>query len=148
MQQENASGSIEVKCPTYATTAYIQDSNIVILVAVILLLNLASALFFISVVKHPAYDDQYNILDVHNYVTNGFSTVALQDHRNAPGPTSFLWMAGFVHLLKGSELRDARLGALISWLLLTVGIIAGAHSGCFQKVWYGALLVSLVFPHT
>lgn len=125
-----------------------QGFNILRLTLLVFTVNLISAVLFIHFINRPVYDDPYNIFDVHNYAQNGFSAATLQNHRNPPGPTSFLWMAGVVSLLKGNELRDARIGTLLSWILLTAGIVAGAHFSRFRETWYGALLVLLVFPHT
>ena len=98
-------------------------------VVLVLVLNLVSAVLFIALVKHPVYDDVYNIYDVHNYATRGFSQATLSAQRNAPGPTSFVWMGLAVWLLGGNELRAARLGALASWALLGLGVLLGAHTG-------------------
>jgi len=117
------------------------------LAVVVLLLNVASAALFIGLVKNPVYDDVYHILDVHNYAANGLSRLAIATHRNAPGPTSYLWMAAGVRLLGGDELRDARIAVLTSWVLLGIGILAGARFSSFPQVWYSALLTVLVFPH-
>ena len=112
-----------------------------------LILNAISALLFIGFVKHPIYDDVYNVLDVHRYASEGVSVDTVRRSVNAPGPTSFLWMAAAVRLLGGNELRAARLGALSSWLLLGVGILIGARGSRFPQLWFSALLVTLVFPH-
>ena len=112
-----------------------------------LILNTISALLFIGFVKHPIYDDVYNVLDVHRYASEGVSVDTVRRSVNAPGPTSFLWMAAAVRLLGGYELRAARLGALSSWLVLGVGILIGARGSRFPQLWFSALLVTLVFPH-
>ena len=117
------------------------------LVIGLLLLNLISAALFIGLVNRPVYDEPYNIFDVHNYATRGLSMETLLSHRNPPGPTGFLWMAAGVRLLSGSELRDARIAVLLSWILLAAGILAGARSTRFPQLWFGALLALLVFPH-
>ncbi len=78
-------------------------------------LNAISAILFMRAVNRPVYDDPYNITDVHAYATRGFSVKTLLAHTNPPGPTSFLWMAQGVHLLKGEELLDARIATLLSW---------------------------------
>src|SRR5947209_6201667 len=113
-----------------------------------LVLNLISAALFIGLVNRPVYDDPYNIFDVHNYATRGLSVDTLLSQRNPPGPTSFLWMAAGVRLLGGDELRNARIANLMSWLLLGAGVLIGAKYSGFPQLWYGALLVLLVFPHT
>jgi hypothetical protein len=110
-------------------------------------LNMISAAMFIGFVNRPVYDDIYNIFDVHNYATRGLSVDTLLSQRNPPGPTSFLWMAAGVRLLRGSELRDARIAALASWTLLVAGILVAARFSRFPQLWYGCLLSLLVFPH-
>src|SRR5216683_2009453 len=110
--------------------------------------NVISAVLFIGLVNRPVYDDPYNIFDVHNYATRGLSVGTLLSQRNPPGPTSFLWMAAGVRLLGGDELRDARIANLMSWLLLGAGVLIGAKYSGSPQLWYGALLVLLVFPHT
>jgi hypothetical protein len=112
-----------------------------------LILNAISALLFIGFVDHPIYDDPYNVLDVHRYASEGVSVDTVRRSVNAPGPTSFLWMAAGVRLLGGNELRAARLAALSSWLLLGAGILFGARHSRFPQLWHSALLVTLVFPH-
>ena len=112
-----------------------------------LILNAISALLFIGFVKQPIYDDSYNVLDVHRYASEGVSANTVRRSANAPGPTSFFWMAAAVRLLGGNELRAARLGALSSWLLLGAGIVIGARGSKFSRLWFSALLVTLVFPH-
>ena len=111
------------------------------------ILNAISALLFIGFVNHPIYDDPYNVLDVHRYASEGVSVDTVRRNVNAPGPTSFLWMAAAVRLLGGNELRAARVGALSSWLLLSAGMLVGARHSKFPQLWYSALLVTLVFPH-
>jgi hypothetical protein len=113
----------------------------------LLVLNVISAALFIGFVNSPVYDDPPNILDVHNYATKGLSLDTLLSQRNPPGPTSFLWMAAGVRLLGGEELRDARIAVLVSWVLLAAGILVGARYSRFPELWYGALTVTLVFPH-
>ena len=93
----------------------------------VFVLNLISAALFLAFVNRPVYDDGYNIFDVHNYAAKGVSLSTLRAQRNAPGPVSFLWMAAAVRLMGGNELRDARLGALFSWLLLGIGVLVGAR---------------------
>jgi Dolichyl-phosphate-mannose-protein mannosyltransferase len=113
----------------------------------VLLLNVISAVLFIGLIKKPVYDDQYNILDVHNYAVHGLSRAALEAHINAPGPASYIWMAAAVRLLGGDELRDARIAAFASWVLLSLGILLGARHSISPRLWYAALLTVLVFPH-
>ena len=113
----------------------------------ILAFNLISAALFIGFVNRPVYDDGFNIYDVHQYAVSRFSHDALVSQRNAPGPTSFAWMAAAVRLIGGNELRDARVGALLSWVFLAIGLLLGARFGRFPKLWYAALLTLLVFPH-
>lgn len=117
------------------------------LLIVALALNAISAVLFIWFVKYPVYDDPYNIVDVHNYAVHGVSIESLLAQRNPPGPTGFIWMAAGVRLLRGDELRDARIAAFCSWALLSVAVLAGSRLGELQNVWYGGLLAVLVFPH-
>lgn len=116
------------------------------LVILLLALNLISAALFITFVNHPVYDDGFNFFDVHNYAVKGITLDTLRAQRNAPGPTSFVWMAAAVRLIRGNELRDARIGALVSWLLLgTAVLLPAGHSRNPELC--GALLASLVLPH-
>jgi hypothetical protein len=110
-------------------------------------LNVISAAMFIALVNRPVYDDPYNIFDVHNYATRGLSVDTLLSQRNPPGPTSFLWMAAGVRLLRGGELRDARIAALASCTLLAAGVLVAARFSRYPQLWYGCLLSLLVFPH-
>ncbi len=116
-------------------------------VIVLLVLNLISAALFIAFVNRPVFDDGFNIYDVHNYAAKGFSLDTIESQRNAPGPTSFAWMAVAVRVIGGNELRAARVGALFSWVLLAIGIFFGARFSRFPELWYAALLAALVFPH-
>jgi hypothetical protein len=116
-------------------------------VALFFVFNLISAAFFIGFIHHPVYDDQYNIFDVHNYAVKGLSLDTLRSQRNAPGPTSFVWMAAAARITGGDELRGARIGALFSWVLLGIGVFLGARFSRYRELWYGALLALLVFPH-
>jgi len=118
------------------------------LVIIAFALNVISAALFIGLVNRPVYDDKFNFRDVEIYAHDGLSVASVLSHRNPPGPTSFLWMAAGVRLFGGGELRDARIANLISWVLLFVGILVGAHYGSFPQIWYAALLAALVFPHT
>jgi hypothetical protein len=113
----------------------------------VFLLNVISAALFIGSVDRPVYDDAFNIFDVQKYATQGLSVDSLLAQRNPPGPTSFLWMAAGVHLLHGDALRDARIAALASWVVLAGGILVGAQFSRFPQLWYGSLLCLLVFPH-
>lgn len=114
----------------------------------LLFLNLISAALFIGLVNRPVYDDPYNIFDVHNYAMHGLSKETILAHRNPPGPTGFLWMAAGVRLLGGNELRDARIAILFSWISLAAGILVGAGYSRFPQLWLGALLTTIVFPHS
>jgi Dolichyl-phosphate-mannose-protein mannosyltransferase len=112
------------------------------------LLNIVSAILFISLVNRPVYDDIYNMLDVHTYAADGLSAKALLSQRNAPGPTSFLWMAIGARLAPGNELRGARLAVLASWILLATGMLLGARYSKFSAAWCASLLALLIFPHS
>jgi hypothetical protein len=57
-------------------------------------------------------------------------------------------MAGGVRLLGGDELRASRIAVLFSWFLLCVGMVVGGRLSKFPPLWYGALLSTLVFPHS
>lgn len=115
---------------------------------IVLVLNALSSLLFIATVKRPVYDDPNNLPDVHRYASEGVSPQTIRQHRNPTGPTSFLWMAAGLRILGGDELRDARLAALASWLFLGAGILLCAARSSSPQLWYSALLVTLVFPHT
>jgi hypothetical protein len=117
-------------------------------VVIVFALNVVSAALFIGMVNRQVYDEPYNIFDVHNYATRGLSMETLLSHRNPPGPTGFLWMAAGVRLRGGNELRDARIAILMSWIFLAGGILLGARYSRFPELWYGALAVTLVFPHS
>jgi hypothetical protein len=116
-------------------------------VVLVFALNVISAALFIGLVRRPVYDDPFNIFDVHNYATRGLSMDTLLSHRNPPGPTGFLWMAAGVRLLGGNELTDARIAVLVGWLLLAGGVLVASRRSRFPQLWYGAFLVTLVFPH-
>lgn len=118
------------------------------LVILVLVFNLISAALFIGFVNRPVYDDAPNIYDVHNYAAKGFSLDTIEAQRNPPGPTSFAWMAAAVRVIGGNELRDARVGALLSWVLLGIGIFFGGRFSRYPELWYAALLAALVFPHS
>lgn len=113
----------------------------------LLALNLVSAALFIAFVNRPIYDDGFNFFDVHNYAAKGITLDTLRSQRNAPGPTSFLWMAAAVRLIGGNDLRDARIGALLSWFLLGTAVLLGARFSRDPGLWYATLLLPLVFPH-
>jgi hypothetical protein len=117
-------------------------------VTLVFVLNLVSAALFIALVNRPVYDDGFNIFDVHNYAAKGVTPDTLRSQRNAPGPTSFVWMATAVRVLGGNELRDARTGALLSWVLLGIVVLVGARFSRYPELWYAALIASLVFPHS
>jgi dolichyl-phosphate-mannose-protein mannosyltransferase len=117
-------------------------------VITLFIINLISAALFIGVVNRPVYDDQFNIFDVHNYAVKGLTMDSLLSHRNPPGPTSFLWMAAGVRFLGGDELTDARISIFVSWVLLAAGILVGVRYSRFPQLWLGALLATLVFPHS
>jgi hypothetical protein len=117
------------------------------LVILVFALNLLSAALFIAFVNRPVYDDEYNIVDVHNYVQNGVTAASLRAHQNAPGPASYIWMATVVRVLHGDELRDARIGSALSWILLVSGTLMFVRYGAHSEEWCAALLVLLVFPH-
>ncbi len=115
----------------------------------LLTLNTVSSLLFMAKITRPVFDDQYNIVDVNRYAAEGLTLDAVKNHVNPPGPTSFVWMAEAVRALGGDPLRDARLGALASWLVLALCIVVAGqklrlHSA---ELWYAALLVTLAFPH-
>jgi hypothetical protein len=99
-------------------------------------------------VRRPVYDDPYNMFDVRAYAAHGISFASIRAQRNAPGPTSFIWMASAVRLIGHDELLDARIAILFSWVLLTLGIVVSARYSEWPQLWYGALLSALVFPHS
>jgi hypothetical protein len=115
---------------------------------IVLVLNALSSILFIATMKRPVYDDPNNLPDVHRYASEGVSLETIRQHRNPTGPTSFLWMAAGVRILGGDELRDARLAALASWVLLGAGMLVWSAKNSSPQLWYSALLVTLVFPHT
>ncbi len=117
------------------------------LIIIAFVLNMISAALFIGLINRPVYDDPYNMFDVQSYAHGGLSVATVLSQRNPPGPTSFLWMAAGVRLVAGEELRHARIAALLSWVLLLVGILIGARYSSFPQIWYGALLAALVSPH-
>lgn len=111
-------------------------------------LNVVSAALFIHFVNRPIYDDQPNIVDVHMFASKGVSAKTILAIKTPPGPTGFAWLAIAVRSLGTEELRDARIGALLTWVLLVAGVLVGARYTKFPELWYGALLTSLVFPHS
>lgn len=148
MNTEPFAGPEGVTQNFFCDTGQVVSRTLRLLALLALLMNAISSILFISTVKRPVYDDLFNIFDVHNYASHGLSTDTLLSQRNPPGPSSFLWMAVGVHLLGGDELKDARIAILVSWVLLGTGILVGARQSTFPHLWYGALLVTLVFPHT
>ena len=118
------------------------------LIILVFVLNVISGVLFMHFVNRPVYDDQYNIYDVHAYAAKGPTAAAIRAQRNPPGPAAFLWMAAAVRLLGGEELLDARIATLLSWVLLVVGLLVGARYSNAPQLWRGALLASLVFPHS
>jgi hypothetical protein len=118
------------------------------LALIVLALNVLSSVLFIATVKRPVYDDPNNLPDVHRYASEGVSPETIRQHRNPTGPASFLWMAAAVRILGGDELRDARLAVLASWVLMASGILLWGSKASCPQLWYCALLVALVFPHT
>ncbi len=116
----------------------------------LLALNTASSLFFMARITRPVFDDQYNIVDVKRYAADGITRDSLSKHVNPPGPASFAWMAGAVRAIGGDSVRDARLGALVSWLILAGCIVFFGRLARLDstELWYAALLVTMAFPHT
>ena len=117
------------------------------LTVLLFVLNVISALMFIISYNHMAYDDRYNLTDVHRYAINGISVDSIKAHINPAGPTSYIWMAMAVRLFPENELRSARAAILLSWLLLGAMILIGAHRTRFAASWYSAFFVTLAFPH-
>jgi hypothetical protein len=115
----------------------------------LLALNTISSLLFMAKITRPVFDDQYNIVDVKRYAAEGLKLDAVKTHVNPPGPTSFVWMAEAVRALGGDALRDARLGALASWLVLALCIVVAGYKLRLHstELWYAALLVTMTFPH-
>src|SRR5258708_13009504 len=79
------------------------------LVIIAFAMNLISAALFIGFVNRPVFDDKYNVSHVHSYAHQGLSVATVLSHRNPPAPTSFLWMAAGVRLLRGVRLRHTLL---------------------------------------
>lgn len=117
-------------------------------VVLVFAFNALSAIFFMVSVRRPVYDDQVNMVDVRAYAAHGITRSVVRAQRNAPGPTSYVWMAAAVRLIGHDDLLDARIAILLSWLLLTVAIIIGARYSEWPQLWYGALLAALISPHS
>ena len=145
---EALSGSEPISLNSAAVAPSVVGKRYLQSVVVLLILNSISALLFVSLVNHPVFDDLNNLRDVHRYATQGVSVGTIRNHVNPTGPTSFILMAGAIRMLGGSELRDARLAVLLSWLLLSVGLLIGARYSSFPQLWNAAMLVTLIFPHT
>lgn len=118
------------------------------LVLLFFTLNVVSAALFIHFVNRPIYDDQFTIVDVHMFASKGLSVDTVRAIKTPPGPTGFAWLAIAVRSFETDELRDARIGALLTWVLLVAGVLIGARYSKFRELWYSALLASLVFPHS
>jgi hypothetical protein len=118
------------------------------LASAFLLLNVISALLFIQFVPRPVFDDPNYLPDVHRYATQGVSVDTIRRHVSPPGPVGFIWMAVAVDVLRGNELRDARLACVISWLVIGGVILLGGRYSHFPELWCAALLFTLVLPHT
>jgi Dolichyl-phosphate-mannose-protein mannosyltransferase len=147
--ETHAVTSSDSKRPSTAIGGHTSQAKVLRrLVLIVFGLNLISSVIFMSVVRRPVYDEHFHIADVHAYATQGLSVATLLRQRNAPGPTSYLWMVATVRLLGGPELLDARIGACLSWVVLVAGILAAARFSSDPGLWYGALLVALVFPHS
>lgn len=123
-------------------------TEILYLLAFVIAINAVSALLFILIVRRPVYDDAMNMHDVTSYASQGISTDAVRAQRNAPGPTSYLWMSLAVRLLDRNALSDARLAALISWLLLVFLTIIAVRYSRWADLWCLGLLAALTFPHS
>jgi hypothetical protein len=118
------------------------------LILIFFALNVVSATLFIHFINRPIYDDQYNLVDVHMFASKGLSVDVIRDIKTPPGPTGFAWLALAVRFLGPEELRDARIGALLTWVVIVAGVLIGARHSSFPELWYGALLTSLIFPHS
>ena len=119
------------------------------LLIVLFVLNVISAAIFIGLVNRPVYDDKVNMYDVHNYATNGLSVNTVRSQRNAPGPTSFQWMAQFVRMAEGQRVTIGASGSArdlgAARRICTRG---NSLERLFPEAWDSALLVTLIFPHT
>jgi hypothetical protein len=117
------------------------------LTVILFVLNIVSASLFIISFNRMVYDDTYNLADVHRYAVSGVSVDTIKAHVNPAGPASYAWMAMAARLFPENELRSARAAVLLSWLLIGVVILIGAHHTRFAAFWYSALFVTLAFPH-
>jgi hypothetical protein len=147
----NSNGFLEVHTsrttePQYSSRFWLRPSWQLILV--VFGLNVVSAMLFIHFVNRPIYDDQFNIVDVHMFASQGLTLDTIRAIKTPPGPTGFAWLALGVRFFGGEELRDARIGALLTWALIVAGVLLGAPHSRSPELWYGALLTSLVFPHS
>jgi hypothetical protein len=94
------------------------------------------------------FDDSNNLPDVHRYVAEGVSIQTIYRQINPTGPTSFILMSEATRIFGGGELEMSRSVALMSWFLLSIGVLLCAYfTSCRPELWYGGLLVALVFPH-
>jgi hypothetical protein len=118
------------------------------LILVVFAANFISAALFIHFVDRPAYDDKFNIIDVHMFASQGVNVNTIRGITTPPGPTGFAWLAITVRFLGAEELRNARIGSLLTWVLIVAGVLIGASYSSFPDIWYGALLTSLIFPHS
>jgi hypothetical protein len=118
-----------------------------IIISVFTLTALSSVLF-ILLMNRPVYDDVFNITDVHAYAQKGVTVPTIRAQTNPPGPLSFIWMATGVRVFGIGELRAARLAVLLSWFALVIGVLSAAPFTSCPRLWYGALLCALVFPHS
>ncbi len=117
------------------------------LTVILFVLNIVSASLFIVSFNRIAFDDRYNLADVHRYAVNGVSVDTIKAHVNPAGPSSYVWMAMASRLFPENELRSARAAVLLSWLLIGVVILIGARHTRFATFWYSAFFVTLAFPH-
>jgi hypothetical protein len=117
-------------------------------VAFLFAINSFSAILFMCIVRRPVYDDAMNMSDVRAYAARGISVSAIRAQRNTPGPTSFVWMASGARLIGHDELLDARVAVLFSWVLLVILTMAGVRYSEWPQLWYGALIATLIFPHS
>jgi hypothetical protein len=117
------------------------------LTVILFVLNIVSASLFIISFNRMVYDDAYNLVDVHRYVTSGVSVDTIKAHVNPAGPFSYIWMAMAARIFPENELRSARAAVLLSWLLIGIVILVGAHHTRFAAFWYSAFFVTLAFPH-
>jgi hypothetical protein len=118
------------------------------LILVLFAWNVVSAVLFIHFVNRPVYDDPPNLVDVHTFAQKGLSADTIRAIKSPPGPTGFALLAVPVRVFGTEELRAARIGALLTWMLFVAGVLVGARYSGFPELWYGALLTSLIFPHS